>query len=182
MFRLPFGRRGEEVNGDPIHDGDEMWSLPDMEAVEYTEIRSGAQETPSFRYEEGAVHPAGVFTAELVAWTPLDTSRAQWKFRVVPEDDVHDWPPGTLPFVTSTVCRPDNHLYHMMVALGVVDGIRSRQDLENPALREELRERCRTLSPDDLVGRRCRVEVEHLRDDLGDTEARIKSVAPVGWM
>lgn len=182
MFRLPFGRREEADESDAVYTGDEAWSLPDMEAVEYSEIRQDSRETPSFRYEEGAVQPAGVFTAELVGCEPLDARRAQWKFRIVPDDDVHDWRPGTLPFVTSTVCRPDNHLFRLVVALGIPEGVRGREDLEDPAIREQLRERCRTLAAGDLLGRRCRVEVEHLRDDLGDTEARIKSVAPLGWM
>ena len=181
MFRLPFGRKGA-VDGDPVHVDEDSWSLPDMEAVEYTEIRSDMREAPSFHYEEGAVQPAGVFTAELVDWSSLDAHRTLWKFRIVPEDDVHYWKPGTLPFVTSTVCRPDNHLFQLMVALNVVDGIRTREDLNDAEIRAQLRERCEALAPNDLVGRRCRIEVEHLRDDLGDTEARIKSVAPLGWM
>ena len=183
MFRLPFGRKGGAADGDPVHGGgggDEVW--PDMEAMEYTEIRPEGREAPSFHYEEGAVQPAGVFTAELVGWSPVDAQRTLWKFRIVPEDDVHYWKPGILPFVTSTVCRPDNHLYQLVVALNVVEGIRSREDLSDPDTRTQLRDRCEALVPMDLIGRRCRIEVEHLRDDLGDTEARIKSVAPLGWM
>src|SRR4051794_20715884 len=104
MFRLPFGRRGDEADED-FHGGGE-WSLPDMESVEYTEVRADHRDA-AFHYEDRPVQPAGVFTAELVGWSPLDARRAQWRFRVVPEEDIREWSAATLPFVTSTVCRPD---------------------------------------------------------------------------
>lgn len=178
MFRLPFGRRGE-TGGDPT-DSDE-WALPDMECVEYTEVRPDHRDA-AFDYEDPAVQPAGVFTAELVGWSPMDQRRAQWRFRVVPDSDVQGWSPATLSFVTSTVCRPDNHLFHLMAALGMVEGLHRPEDLQSPAVREQLRERCRELSAAELLGRRCRVEIEHVRDELGDVEPRIRRIAPLGWI
>lgn len=180
MFKL---FKGQPTAGDTPEVGDpaDMWPLPDMEAVQETDPVHSPQ-PPPFHYEEAEVHPAGVFTAELVDWRPTDGQRAIWRFRAIPSSDYDDWTPHPLSFVTGTTCRPDNHLGQLLVAMGLVAEVRAPEDLDRPETRAALRERLRDLDPDELVGRQCRMLVEHVRDELGDLTARIRRLTPAGWM
>lgn len=177
MFRLPFGRRGEVAATSDFADADEIWELPDMEAAGFSEAPSLS--APAFGYEDAAIHPAGLFTAELVAWRPLDGRRAVWLFRSLSEPGAEPLPYEPLPFLTGTICRPDNHLSRLALALQIVSGIRSPEDLQRAASRPAIEEALANLEPDSLRGRRCRIEVEHVRDDVGDTVSRIKAVHPL---
>lgn len=180
MFRL-FNRQTAPLGSpDPGNASDE-WSLPDMECVQDFEPEP-APPSASFHYDDAEIHPSGVFTAELIDWRALDGHRALWRFRAVPASDFEDWKPELLSFVTGTICRPDNHLGQVLVALGLVPDIRSPDDLGHPDARAQLRSALDTLDPDDLRGRRCRIQVEHVRDDLGDVSARIRRLTPPGWM
>jgi hypothetical protein len=176
MFRLPFGRRGEVAATSDLADADEIWELPDMEPAGASD--GSSLNAPAFGYEDAPIHPAGLFTAEFVAWRPLD-GRAAWLFRSLSEPGAEPLPYPPLPFLTGTVCRPDNHLSRLALALQIVSGIRSPEDLQRAASRLALEEALATLEPDSLRGRRCRIEVEHVRDDVGDTSARIRDVHPL---
>ena len=181
MFKLRGSRPagGEDAS---LRESDEMWPLPDMEAVESSEIGGEHHAAASFLYEEVEPHPAGIFTAELTGWRPLEGHRAAWSFRVVPQDDVNSAPAGQVAFVTGTVCRPDNHLYRLLTAVGLAPDAHSREELLAPDARRAIRDSVKGLHPETLVGRRCRIEVEHVRDDLGDVTARVTTVAPIGAM
>ncbi|MCC2672421.1 MAG: hypothetical protein K0Q72_4893 [Armatimonadetes bacterium] len=179
MFRLPFGRRAEGPDTDALRDDEGIWSLPDMEAAPDSDPHS-QRDLPSFRYEEHAAHPEGVFTAELAGWRPLDSQRAVWQFRVVRMNDYEPWSPELLPFVTSTTYRPDNNLGRLASALGLVSGVATPEDLQRPEARSAVRGAITALDPDQLIGRQCRIVVEHLRDEVGDVAARVKTVAPLG--
>ncbi len=180
MFKL---FKGQPAAGETPEVGDpaDMWPLPDMECVQEGDALHPHQ-PPPFHYEEAEVHPAGVFTAELVEWRPIEGQRAVWHFRAIPSSDYDDWTPQALGFVTGTTCRPDNHLGQLLVAMGVVTDVRNPEDLDRPECRAALRTALRDLDPDDLIGRRCRMLVEHVRDDLGDLTARIRRLTPAGWM
>jgi len=181
MFKLPFGRRADGPGATEPHEAGEIWELPDMEAVSHSESVSPPAGS-AFDYDDTLIHPEGVFTAELVGWRPLDGQRAVWRFRSVPPSDAEPLPREPLPFVTGTVCRPDNHLSRLAAALRIVPGIETPDDLQKPEIRAAIRDAIASLEPDALRGRQCRIEVEHVRDDVGDASARIKSVAPMGWI
>lgn len=180
MFRL-FNRQTAPLGSPEMGSASDEWSLPDMEAVSDSEGLP-APHAASFHYEDTEVHPAGVFTAELIGWRSLDGHRALWRFRAVPSSDFEDWKPETLSFVTGTTCRPDNHLGQVLVALGLVPEVQNPEDLGKPEARAQLRAALDSLDPDDLRGRRCRIQVEHVADELGDVSARIRRLTPPGWM
>jgi len=181
MFKLPFGRRTEGADAAEPRDAEEIWELPDMESVSQSESIS-PQSASAFGYDDTQIHPEGVFTAELIGWRPLDGQRAVWRFRSIAENGTEPLPRDPLPFVTGTVCRPDNHLGRLAAALRIVPGIETPADLQKPEIRTAIRDAIASLEPDTLQGRQCRIEVEHVRDDVGDATARIKSVAPMGWI
>lgn len=180
MFRL-FSRQSAPLGSPNAVGLSEEWSLPDMECVQDSDVEPAHRAT-SFQYEDSEIHPAGVFTAELIGWRALDGCRALWRFRAIPASDFEAWKPEPLPFVTGTTCRPDNHLGQVLVALGVVPGVQGAEDLDRPEIRAQMRAALETLDPDDLLGRPCRIQVEHVRDDLGDLSPRIRRLTPPGWM
>ena len=171
-MKLPFGR--STPRNDPGGEqGEEFWALADMECVQDPEARDERDSVPSFSYEDAKVHPAGEFTAQLVGWRALDTQHAVWTFR----SDRQETPPLAIPYVTGRVCRPDNNLCRLMAALGAAPDAGTGGDLS--AFRAAMVEAAKALDPDSLVGKRCRIQVEHTRDDLGDVTAHIRTVAPL---
>lgn len=183
MWKPLFGRKSPHAVEDDERDVDYSWSLPDMEAAPHGhDATPASRHAPSFQYDEADPYPAGAYTAELVGWRPLDEHRVAWGFRVIPDDDAQPANREPLAYFTGTVYRPDNHLSWLMAALGVVPEVRSAEDLSRAELRPVLREAVRTLDADTLLGRRCRIRVEHVRDDLGNVEARVAHVAPAGWI
>jgi len=159
-----------------------QWPLADMESVEAPEEQVEARRAPAFFYEDTQVHAAGVFTAELAGWRSLDPRKALWTFRTVAENDFEELYTEPLQYVTGVVCRPDNNLYRLVVAMGLAPEIREPADLLKTASRAAVRQAVRSMQPDEFLGRRCRIEVEHVRDETGDVTARIKSIAPMGWV
>ena len=179
MFRLPFGRSVAEPESAA---SEEIWDLPDMAAVDTAEARHEHHGAAHFVFEDAPLHASGTFTAELAGWRPLDDHRVAWMFRSVPDSDAGDAQPAALPLLTGTTCRPDNHLCRVLVALELLPEAHSCDDLGDAAVRGAMREAVRHLNPDRLIGRRCRIRVEHYRDELGDVTARITRIAPVGDM
>lgn len=176
MFKRRTGRQAEgDLEAD---ESGQEWSLPDMEAARPSD--ADVWQEGAFRYEEPEIHPAGVFTAELVASRDGDGARATWIFRTVGEPVGQLGASGRLAYVTGTVCRPSNDLFRLLLALGAIP-VQAGEGLGGSAdARASIRQAVESLDPDDLVGRRCRIEVEHVRDEVGDVAARVKSVAPMG--
>jgi hypothetical protein len=176
MFRLPFARRTDDPDVDEVRDADEMWPLPDMEPP--PPPNPVVEERPaSFQFEELEVHPRGTFPAELTEWRPLPGQRAAWTFETLP-DGTPGGRPRRLEFVTGTVFRSDNNLCRLLTALRSLEPA-DCSAADTDAGRAALAARLSMLEPDSLLGRRCLVEVEHSRDDLGNVTARIHSVAPL---
>lgn len=134
---------------------------------------------PAFGYDDTQIHPEGSFIAELIGWRPLDGQRAVWSFRSLPGTSQAPLSREPLRWITGTVCRPDNHLSRLVLALRIVSGVQTPDDLQQPSSRQAIQEALAALEPETLIGRRCRIEVEHVRDEVGDPMARIKSVAPL---
>jgi hypothetical protein len=123
-----------------------------------------------FHYEDAHPLPEGAYEAELVGWRKAHSHRVCWKFH--PADPAHALPPGhKLEYETGMGCRPDNHLCHLFQSLGVLDAALAEPDSCERLLDD--------LEPEDLIGRRCVIEVEHARDDLGDVHPRVRDVRPL---
>ncbi len=183
-----FGRKPEGKSSikPPKHDDPEAaharrrgWHLPDMEAghpedMERPEERVRRQR---FHYEEGKTPPAGEHRAELVAWHPLDSHRIVWRFQLVAEEGTGEPAGAALEIRSGVVCREGNHLHQILRALAGRECAPLALDAA-PASRDAARDAVNAVDPDTLLHRRCRLQVEHVRDDLGDTHARITAILP----
>jgi hypothetical protein len=177
--RLQFGRRGQNVVAEEAWVEDEV-VLPDMDAAEYLEApeRPDFGRSPRFQYESAPLHPAGTFTAELVGWHQIEGDRVRWLFETRPDNDESGARPHRLEWVTGTVLRPENNLCWVLAALGVLPAAQCGAGADPAAVREAVA----ALNPDELLGRQCRIQVGHVRDDLGNTTARIETIAARGAM
>jgi hypothetical protein len=184
VFKSLFGGQAgdvRDVDGGEAREDGAIWALPDMEAVAAPETREEPRQRLPFVYEDARVHPAGVFTAELVGWQPVDGRRAQWRFLVVAANDFQEQERVPLVYHTGAVCRPGNNLYCLLAAVGAAPGLAGPEGA-GPAARADARGAVENLEPEALLGRRCRIRVEHARDELGDVTAAITAVAPIGAM
>ena len=175
----PFFSRGEtRDSGGEAREREEMWELPDMEVAPLsTQEPRKPKLVPAFEYEEQELPPAGSFTAELAGWTPLDARRIAWRFVEVAGGEARVEGPF-VEFVTGTVLRPDNHLCRLVAALGLAPSACSGDHPRTPEALDDLRRAAAALQPDLLVGRRCRLEVEHFEDELGNISARVARIGP----
>lgn len=135
---------------------------------------------PCFHCEETDVPPTGDFLAELAGWRFTSSHHILWNFRLHPEGDSPGPKQSMLEFETGTVYRPGNHLFQLFEALGGVEESPDHAILALPPTDPSVREVVEALDPGELIGRRCRVRVEHVQDEVGDVTARITSVASPG--
>jgi hypothetical protein len=178
MFRLPFAKRPEEADAEELRDTDEMWALPDMEAAPPSPMAAVPEQRAAFQFEDQEIHPAGSFEAELSSWRLLPNDRVAWGFQVT-SDSPRQRGAAPLELVTGATYRQDNHLARLLTALGAV-APREAAELDRAETRSELERTLSQLVPDSLIGRRCRIEVSHTRDELGNVAAQVSNVAPLG--
>lgn len=176
MFRLPFARRPDEADPEELRDTDEMWPLPDMEVAPPSPAIPAAPAAP-FHFEQSEVHPQGSFPAELATWRKLPGGRVGWGFLTEPAGAPTRPRSGLQEFVTGTTYRADNNLCHLLSALGCLPP--AEADAASPQAQAELEATLSQLNPDALIGRRCCIDVEHVRDELGNVTARVAGVAPL---
>lgn len=176
MFRLPFAKRSDDSDAEELKATDEMWALPDMEAAPPWPPAAPEQRA-AFQLEDAEIHPAGWFEAELAAWRPLPNDRVAWGFRFTREGAAPR--ASMLELVTGSAYRRDNHLARLLAALGAVARLEA-SEWERSETRAVLERTLSQLEPNRLVGGRCRIEVEHARDELGNVTARVNDVAPLG--
>jgi hypothetical protein len=155
------------------------WHLPDMEAGHPEDFQPAERaRVQRFRYEDGKAPPVGEYLSELIGWQTLDAQRVAWRFQLLEESGaVGEAPGAVLEIRSGVVCRPGNHLHQLLRALGGSECAPLDLGAASPA--EDARDVVNALDPDTLLHRRCRLQIEHVRDDLGDVQARIAALLPL---
>lgn len=179
MFKPLFGRRQSQGDVKDRWEPEEEFALADMEVGEAPEGGRSRFREPTFQYEEVHLHPAGIFTAALVDCRLTERDRVVWTFQTLPENEAQPGPWPHLGYVTGTMYHPENKLCRLMGALGVVDGAECCSGAHHPD-RRAVREAVTNLDPDDVIGKQCRIRVEHVRDDLGNITPQITDVGAPG--